>query len=99
MQIDQLWSKTDAVFRSDVSDDVADIWLSQLTPAALDGDTLYLTGTDRARGWVELRYGRVLNRCVAKANAKLLMANPTKLQASVDNTAKKFVEIERIFQV
>jgi chromosomal replication initiator protein len=67
MQIDQLWSKTDAVFRRDVSDDVADIWLSQLTPAALDAGTLYLTGTDRARGWVELRYGRVLNRCVAKA--------------------------------
>lgn len=67
MQIDQLWSKTDAVFRRDVSDDVADIWLSQLTPAALDRGTLYLTGTDRARGWVELRYGRVLNRCAAKA--------------------------------
>src|SRR4051794_24398085 len=67
MQIDQLWSKTDAVFRRDVSDDVADIWLSQLAPAAFEDGVLYLTGTDRARSWVELRYGRVLNRCAAKA--------------------------------
>ncbi|MGK2879023.1 MAG: chromosomal replication initiator protein DnaA [Solirubrobacterales bacterium] len=67
MQIDQLWSKTDAIFRRDVSDDVADIWLSQLTPAALDNGVLYLTGTDRARSWVELRYGRVLTRCAEAA--------------------------------
>jgi chromosomal replication initiator protein len=67
VQIDQLWSKTDAVFRRDVSDDVADIWLSQLTPSAFEGDVLFLTGPDRARSWVDLRYGRALTDCVAKA--------------------------------
>lgn len=67
MQIDQLWSKTDAVFRRDVSDDVADIWLSQLTPAALEGDVLYLTGSDRARSWIDLRYRRALGECASRA--------------------------------
>lgn len=69
MQIDQLWSKTDAVFRRDVSDDVADIWLSQLTPHRLDSGVLYLTGSDRARSWVELRYGKLLSQCASAAAA------------------------------
>lgn len=72
MQIDQLWSKTDAVFRADVSDDVADIWLSQLTPASLDDGVLYLTGSDRVRSWVDLRYRRALETCVAKATGQKL---------------------------
>lgn len=63
MRIDQLWSKTDAVFRRDVSDDVADIWLSQLNPVSFEADELLLTGSDRARSWIELRYGRTLERC------------------------------------
>jgi chromosomal replication initiator protein len=67
VQIDQLWSKTDAVFRSDVSDDVADIWLSQLTAARFDDNVLYLTGSDRARSWVELRYRRALSNCASRA--------------------------------
>ena len=67
MQVDQLWSKTDAVFRRDVSDDVADIWLSQLTPASHIGGVLTLTGSDRARSWVELRYQRVLAECASRA--------------------------------
>ena len=72
MQIDQLWSKTDAVFRSDVSEDVADIWLTQLTPAALKDGTLYLTGSDRARSWIELRYRRVLADCASRAAGRPL---------------------------
>lgn len=67
MQIDQLWSKTDAHFRTDVSDEVADIWLSQLSPAALHDGVLTLTGSERARSWVELRYGKVLEECASKA--------------------------------
>lgn len=67
MQIDQLWSKTDAVFRSDVSDDVADIWLTQLNPAAFEDNVLFVTGTDRARSWVQLRYGRVISECASRA--------------------------------
>ncbi|MFT4048503.1 MAG: chromosomal replication initiator protein DnaA [Solirubrobacterales bacterium] len=67
MRIDQLWSKIDAVFRRDVSDDVSDIWLSQLTPAALEDGVLYLTGSDRARSWIELRYSRALTECACAA--------------------------------
>lgn len=67
VQIDQLWSKTDAVFRDDISDEVADIWLSQLTPAALEENVLTLTGSERARSWVELRYRRLLSDCATKA--------------------------------
>lgn len=67
MRIDQLWSKTDAVFRRDVSDDVADIWLSQLSPAVFEDGVLHLTGSDRARSWVDLRYRRVLTACASTA--------------------------------
>jgi chromosomal replication initiator protein len=67
MQVDQLWSKTDAVFRRDVSDDVADIWLSQLTPATYTGGVLLLAGSDRARSWIDLRYRRVLAECASRA--------------------------------
>jgi chromosomal replication initiator protein len=67
MQVDQLWSKTDAVFRRDVSDDVADIWLSQLTPAVFEDGVLVLAGSDRARSWIELRYRRVLAECASRA--------------------------------
>lgn len=67
MQIDQLWSKTDAAFRRDVSDDVADIWLTQLAPAAFEDGVLYLTGSDRARSWIDLRYRRVLEGCASSA--------------------------------
>jgi chromosomal replication initiator protein len=67
MRIDQLWSKTDAVFRRDVSDDVADIWLSQLNPAVFEDGVLHLTGGERARSWVDLRYRRVLGDCASAA--------------------------------
>ncbi len=67
MELDQLWLKTCAVFRADVSEDVADLWLAQLKPAAIEGDCLYLTGDDRVRGWIDLRYRRALSDCAARA--------------------------------
>ena len=67
MELDQLWLKTCAVFRADVSEDVADLWLSQLNPVGVSGDQLFLTGSDRARGWIDLRYRRVLCECASSA--------------------------------
>lgn len=67
MELDQLWLKTCAVFRADVSEDVADLWLSQLRPAGQGPGVFYLTGSDRARSWIDLRYRRVLGDCVSKA--------------------------------
>lgn len=90
MQIDQLWSKTDAVFRSDVSDDVADIWLSQLTPTAFGDGVLGLTGPDRARSWVELRYRKVLGECASKAagyRVDIELIAPDELPAAPEVTA------------
>jgi chromosomal replication initiator protein len=72
VQIDHLWSKTDALFRRDVSEDVADIWLTQLRARTVEDDTLLLTGSDRARGWIELRYGRVLGDCASRAAGRPL---------------------------
>lgn len=66
MDHDQLWPKTRAVFRSEVSEDVDDLWLAQLTAGAFDGETLHLTGPERARCWVEMRYGRVLAGCASR---------------------------------
>lgn len=90
MQIDQLWSKTDAVFRRDVSDDVADIWLTQLTPSAFDDGVLYLTGSDRARSWIELRYRRVLADCASRAAGapvRIALVAPDEVPASADHPA------------
>jgi chromosomal replication initiator protein len=67
MELDKLWLKTCAVFRTDVSEDVADLWLAQLTPLGIAGDELYLTGSDRARSWIDLRYRRVLGECASHA--------------------------------
>jgi chromosomal replication initiator protein len=67
VQIDQLWTKTDVIFRREVSEDVADIWLSQLNATAFEDKVLYLTGPERARSWVDLRYRRVLAQCAGEA--------------------------------
>jgi chromosomal replication initiator protein len=67
MELEQLWLKTCAVFRADVSEDVADTWLSQLQPVGIAGDQIFLTGSDRTRSWIDLRYRRVLCECVSSA--------------------------------
>lgn len=67
MELDQLWLKTCAVFRDHVCEEVVDLWLAQLEPVAAGVDELWITGPDRARGWVELRYGRILGDCASRA--------------------------------
>ena len=67
MQTDLLWSKTCDLFRADVSEDVADSWLQQLRAVTIHSGALVLTGDERARSWVELRYGRALRDCVERA--------------------------------
>lgn len=67
VQIDRLWSKTNTLFRRDISEDVADIWLSRLEPVAFSEGVLQLTGPDRARSWIDLRYRHVLSRCASEA--------------------------------
>lgn len=67
MQLDHLWSKTCAVFSAEVSGDVADTWLTQVRLVQFDGTTATLTGNERARGWIELRYLRPLSQCFGRA--------------------------------
>lgn len=67
MQTDHLWSKTCDVFRAEISEDVADSWLLQLRPVAVRDGALVVTGDERARSWVELRYGRALRDCAERA--------------------------------
>lgn len=66
MDHDQLWRKTRAVFRTDISEEVCDLWLGQIEVCGYDGETLFLTGPERARSWVELRYGRALASCASR---------------------------------
>lgn len=68
MQLDQLWSKTCAIFSAEISGDVADTWLSQVRLVGFDGTTATLTGSDRARSWIELRYLRPLAQCISRAS-------------------------------
>lgn len=65
MEFDRLWLKICAVFRTDVSEEICDLWLSQLEPVHFAVGELFLTGPDRARAWIELRYLRALNECAA----------------------------------
>lgn len=66
MDHDQLWLKTHALFQTEVSAEVADLWLSQLVAVAFADRELILTGPERARSWIELRYGRVLADCASR---------------------------------
>ncbi len=72
MQVDHLWSETDRRFRREISEDVADIWLSQLRAAAFEDGVLHLTGPERARSWVDLRYRKALTRCASEAAGRPL---------------------------
>lgn len=67
MQLDQLWSKTCAIFSAEISGDVVDTWLSQVRLVGFDGNTATMTGSERARGWIELRYLRPLAQCIGQA--------------------------------
>jgi hypothetical protein len=60
------WDQIREWFARDIASDVNEIWLSQLTPAGLNGRVLWLSGSARATSWIELRYARVLARAAEK---------------------------------
>ncbi|MFY9488219.1 MAG: chromosomal replication initiator protein DnaA [Solirubrobacterales bacterium] len=94
MELDQLWLKTCAVFRDHVSEDVCDLWLAQLEPVGVTAGELFLSGPDRARSWIDLRYRRVLGECASRAAGSdivITLLDPGEtaqhISPAVDNTA------------
>ena len=61
------WQRIREIFADRYGEDIDDIWISQLWPVGLSGTELWIGGHDRARGWVELKYGRVLTTCADSA--------------------------------
>lgn len=92
MQSDQLWSKTYALFSSQISVEVAETWLSQLSPVSFEQSQLTLVGSARARSWVELRYGRPLAQCASQAagvDVRITLVSPdaVTIDSGMESTA------------
>lgn len=58
----ETWLEIRSAFAGEFGEDIDGIWLEQLWAVGLSGTELWLGGSPRAAGWVDLRYGRVLAR-------------------------------------
>lgn len=91
MELDQLWLKTCAIFRTDVSDGASDAWLTQLSPLGATEGELYLTGPERVRSWVDLRYRSALGECAGRAagrELRVVLTDPAEAPAGLASELK-----------
>ena len=59
------WHRIRSELRQAVGDDTWHLWLEPLKAGALEGRTLTVEAPDATRGWVEERFGRLLQTCAA----------------------------------
>ncbi|MBJ7348047.1 MAG: chromosomal replication initiator protein DnaA [Thermoleophilaceae bacterium] len=92
MEFNQLWLDTCAVFRQLSGDDTCDVWLSQLYATGGDSATLFVSGSKRARSWVECRHMRSFTAALAAASQgqvrKLLLVEEADGHSLVSQTSK-----------
>ena len=60
-----IWPSIQSELRRAVPEHTYDLWLTQLEPVALDGDTLVLAAPAKLRPRIADRFGRVLQSCAA----------------------------------
>ena len=51
-----IWQRVREEIRSSLPASTYSLWLQPLRPVCIQGTTLYVTGPDRVRRWVERRY-------------------------------------------
>jgi chromosomal replication initiator protein len=59
-QLEQIWTNVESTLRAAVPDEVFSAWLEPLRPAAFSDGILYLHAPDRKEGWIERRFGGIL---------------------------------------
>ena len=69
--LDALWEDVQRDLRRAVPESTFKIWLEPLRPVGIQGRTLYLTGPEGIRAWVERRYSPLLAEAVGAAAGDL----------------------------
>jgi chromosomal replication initiator protein len=64
VELEHMWSRVQTELYGAVGEATYRIWLEPLTAAELTGDRLVVHGPAQSRGWVERRFGRVLQASV-----------------------------------
>jgi chromosomal replication initiator protein len=64
-QLDSSWTRITAELREAVTDSTWQLWLSELRPREVVGDTLLVEAPDNVRTCVADRFGRLLQACAA----------------------------------
>ena len=62
-QIEHIWPQLQAELRRAVTDSTYHLWLAQLQPRGLEGDSLLIGAPDETRSWVAERFSRLLENC------------------------------------
>src|SRR5512142_1055130 len=60
-----IWPSIQSELRRAVPEHTYDLWLAQLEPVTLDGDTLVVAAPAKLRPRIADRFGRVLQSCAA----------------------------------
>jgi len=84
-QLDRIWPRVRSQLERSVSESTWSIWLSRVTPRALDGATLSVEAPDDVRAWVEGRFAGLLQACaqaVLGADARVEVLAPGSLTAA-----------------
>ena len=70
-----VWEQVRALLLESAGESTFEIWLAGLELIAVDRDGSLVIGTPEAtRGWVQTRFGRLLERCAAQADRALRFA-------------------------
>ena len=64
-ELEHIWSRVQAELAQAVGEPTYRIWLEDLRPFELTGERLRVETPPQARGWIEARFGRVIQSCVA----------------------------------
>jgi chromosomal replication initiator protein len=64
-ELEHIWSRVQAELARAVDEPTYRIWLEDLCVLDLEGERLRVEAPPQARGWVEARFGRVIQSCVA----------------------------------
>lgn len=66
-----IWQRVSDEIRSSLPPSTYRLWLQPLKPVSVHGTTLYLTGPERVRAWVERRYAHRLERALRAHTSSL----------------------------
>jgi len=66
-ELDQIWTRVQAELAAAVDEPTYRVWLEPLQPLELSSCAITIQAPPQIRGWVQERFGRLLQRCVTHA--------------------------------